>query len=229
VHTISPSRLVPEEEFAPVDDEIWLEIEPELSPTRIENPATRYGVWWHDFAQRIPWLDDPADWDAVFAVQQVTSPDKARSAREWRLLRQKINTISDFMIGWENGSPVVRTEMPFFWKMGNDRCLEGVIDLAFFDQISSEWLIVDWKTNRITPAKIEFLRAQYRPQLASYCQVVMQTTKHPVRAALYSTVTGEFAYYSASEIAEEWERLEDLPPERFLFESGTHSGEGQLF
>jgi ATP-dependent helicase/nuclease subunit A len=217
VRTISPSKFAAEEEVSPVrDDDAWIEVEPELRPLRIDNPATRYGVWWHDFMQRIPWLKDATAWDEVFAAHHPSSPDTARSVREWRLLRERVNELPDFITGWTN--PMVRTEMPFFWKMRDDRCLEGVVDLALFDPVASEWLIVDWKTNRIARDKIEMLRAQYRPQLAAYCQAVKETSGHEVRAALYSTAKGEFVRYEPKEMAAEWERLERLSPEKLFSE-----------
>jgi len=214
-----PSKLAAEEHFAPFDgDEVWLEVESELRPPRIDNPATRYGVWWHDFAQRIPWLKAPSSWDELFAAHHASSPDMARATREWRLLRERVRALPDFLTGWTNRTPVVRAEMPFFWKMRGDRCLEGVIDLAFFDPNAGEWLIIDWKTNRITRDKLEMLRTQYRPQLAAYSQVIRQTTGHEVRAVLYSTATGEFVRYEPLEMTAEWERLESLPSKNFFAE-----------
>jgi len=219
VRTVSPSKFAAEEEVSPVsDDDVWIEIEPELRPPRIDNPATRYGVWWHDFVQRIPWLKDTKAWDEIFAAHRASSPDMARSAREWRLLRKRVSELPDFVTDWTNRTPVVRAEMPFFWKMGDDRCLEGVVDLAFFDPVASEWLIVDWKTNRTARGKIEVLRAQYRPQLAAYCQAVKETTGHEVNAALYSTANGEFVRYEPKELAAEWGRLEKLPSEKLFAE-----------
>ena len=35
--------------------DLWNEVDPELRPLVQETPATRYGLWWHDFAQRLPW------------------------------------------------------------------------------------------------------------------------------------------------------------------------------
>jgi ATP-dependent exoDNAse (exonuclease V) beta subunit len=220
--TVSPSKFTAEENVSPAvaSDDAWIEIEPELRPPRIDNPATRYGVWWHDFVQRIPWLSDVTIWDEVFAAHRPSSPDLARAAREWRLLRERVTGYSDFVPAWATREPVVRTELPFFWKMRDDRCLEGVIDLAFFDPKESEWLIVDWKTNRVAPDKIDLLRAKYLPQLAAYCQVVKEMTEHEVRAALYSTDKGEFVRYERQELADEWKRLEQLPPEQLFNELG---------
>ena len=150
--------------------------------------------------QQIPWLREAAAWEEVFAAHHANSPDMARAAREWRLLRGRVAQISDFAPGWTNRTPVVRAEMPFFWKMRKDRCLEGIIDLAFFDPIARQWLIVDWKTNRIAGDKLEKLREKYLPQLAAYCQVVKETIGHEARAAIYSTATGEFVRYDPQKI-----------------------------
>jgi ATP-dependent exoDNAse (exonuclease V) beta subunit len=219
VRTVSPSKFAAEEGVGPiVSDDAWIEMEPELRPPRIGNPATRYGVWWHDFVQRVPWLSDVTIWDQVFAAHHANSPDLARSGREWRLLRERVAGLADFAPGWANRTPVVRVELPFFWKMRDDRCLEGVIDLAFFDPKESEWLIVDWKTNRVAPDKIDTLRTVYRSQLAAYCRAVEETTGHNVSAAIYSTATGEFVRYEPQELTDEWRRLEQLPAAKLFAE-----------
>jgi ATP-dependent helicase/nuclease subunit A len=219
VRTVSPSKFAAEERVSLVSqDEDWLEIEPELRPPRIDNPATRYGVWWHDFAQRIPWLKQPADWDEVFVAHHAGSPDRARSSREWQLLRERVRAVPDFAHGWTNRTPVIRAELPFFWKMRDDRSLEGVVDLALFDPGAAKWLIIDWKTNRIARDKLELLRALYLPQLAAYCQAIKVITAHEVCAALYSTATGEFVRYEAQEMVAEWERLEKEPSEKLFAE-----------
>jgi ATP-dependent exoDNAse (exonuclease V) beta subunit len=219
VRTMIPSKLASEEEVSAASaDEVWMEIEPELRPPRIDNPATRYGIWWHGFVQQIPWLREASAWDEVFAAHQARSPDMARAAREWQVLRKRVTGYSDFVPAWRTREPVVRTEMPFFWKMRGDRSLEGIIDLALFDPATTEWLIVDWKTNRVAQDKIDTLRAEYRPQLAAYCQVVKEITGHQVQAAVYSTATGEFIRYEPQEIADEWKRLEQEAPETQLTE-----------
>ncbi len=221
IRTVSPSKFAVEEEIGPVvSDDAWIEIEPELRPPRIDNPATRYGVWWHDLVEQVPWLEHSETWDEVFTAHHAESPDPARSAREWRLLRESMTTISDFGPSWACRTPLVRAEMPFFWKMRADRCLEGFIDLALFDQATNECLIVDWKTNRVARDKIDTLRVKYRPQLAAYCQVVKETTGHKVRAAIYSTANGKFVRYEPQEMATEWNRLEKLPPEELFPELG---------
>src|SRR5256714_3520515 len=76
VRTVSPSKFVPDEEVEPSESaEVWMEIEPELRPPRIDNPATRYGLWWHGFIQRVPWSVGTDGWQTVFEESLATSPD----------------------------------------------------------------------------------------------------------------------------------------------------------
>jgi ATP-dependent helicase/nuclease subunit A len=213
VHTVNPSKFAPEEEIVTGESaEAWMEIEPELRPPRIENPATRYGIWWHGFIQQIPWQHDAASWDEIFKAIHANSPDMARSAREWRLLRERISKLSDFPSHFANGASVVHAEMAFFWPMNENQCLEGIVDLAFYGADEKKWFILDWKTNRITCDKIDILRAHYRPQITAYWKAVTEMTPKAfgVEAGIYSTSTGEFVIYSHDELAAEWERLRDL-------------------
>ncbi len=208
IQTVSPSKFAPAEGMSPEERaEVWIELEPELRPPRIDSPATRYGVWWHQFVQQISWNDDATAWDKVFSATQGDSPDMARSAREWQLLRERISSVSVFPSHFTNGAPVVHVEMPFFWRMDEHRCLEGIVDLAFFDPGEKRWFILDWKTNRITRDRIEILRAHYRPQIAAYWKAVTEMTGALVDAGIYSTSTGEFVLYDRDELGDEWTQL----------------------
>ena len=105
-----------------------------------------------------------------------------------------------------------------FGEWIDQRCLEGIIDLALIRSVDGRWLILDWKTNRVAPDKIETLRAQYRPQLAAYRKVVNQMTGQEVAAAIYSTAQGQFLRYEAKELETEWTRLKALPAKELLQE-----------
>jgi ATP-dependent exoDNAse (exonuclease V) beta subunit len=204
IHTTNPSRFAPEEEVeAAKGVEAWSEIEPELRPTRIDNPATRYGLWWHQCAQEIPWQSRMDAWQAAFDKSVASSPEPARSGREWKQLGQFISEHRDFLAG------NIFVEMPFFWKMNTNQCLEGIIDLALFRPGEKEWFILDWKTNQIRPDEIDKLRAAYRPQIAAYWKAVTEMTNQQVGAAIFSTATGRLIIYDQTELANEWERLRD--------------------
>ncbi|MBO0695869.1 MAG: PD-(D/E)XK nuclease family protein, partial [Verrucomicrobia bacterium] len=212
VRTISPSKFAPEEEIAPSETaDVWLEIEPELRRLRVDSPATRYGVWWHELAQKIPWSLETDAWQDVFEESLAASPDPARSRREWTLLRKQISQLSDFPARFSNGKTIVHAEMPFFWQIDQWKCLEGIVDLALFQPSHGNWFILDWKTNRIEQGELEKLRAAYQPQIAAYWKAVAEMTNQAVGAAIYSTATGQFIAYDRDQLAAEWERVRDLP------------------
>jgi len=101
---------------------------------------------------------------------------------------------------------LIRQEMSFFWKV-NNKSLEGIVDLALFNQKASEVFILDWKTNRIATDKIDILRDLSRPQMAAYWQAIASLTNTRVNAAIYSTATGQLVIYDAEELTTEWQRL----------------------
>jgi ATP-dependent exoDNAse (exonuclease V) beta subunit len=94
--------------------------------------------------------------------------------------------------------------------MDENRSLEGIVDLAFFDPGEKKWFILDWKTNRVTRDRIEILRVHYRPQIAAYWKAVREMTGALINAGIYSTSTGEFVVYGHDELVAEWERLRNL-------------------
>ena len=210
VHTISPSKFTQEQEIEAAEStDVWIEIEPELRPPRIDSPATRYGIWWHEFAQKIPWGVESKAWQKVFEESLAASPNAARSKREWALLREQIAQVFDFPARFSDGA-ILHVEMPFFWRMAEATCLEGIIDVALFQPGEKRWFILDWKTNRIERDELNKLRTSYRPQIAAYWKAIAQMAKQPVRAAIYSTSTGQLLIYDEKELADEWERLRCL-------------------
>ena len=210
VRKVSPSGL-PTEEIS--TEETWRTVE--RTPA-LASPATRYGVWWHEFVQKVPWKEDAASWDVIFEAANSNSPDMARSAREWKLLRETVSSISAFGLG--NGSTVVRPEMPFFWRMDEGTCLEGIVDLALFEPSTNRWLILDWKTNKILPEKAGRLREEYKSQMAAYWRAVTEMTGMAADAGLFSTHTGIFVKLAPEELEREWARLAKLPPKRLVAE-----------
>src|SRR5216117_108424 len=206
LETVTPSQFAPEEELSRSPSvEEWIELEPELRPPRMDNPAKRYGVWWHDFAEQIDWRSEPKKWSETFARNLAASPDVARSKREWQLLQSHIES-ADGLGRVLREADFLCQEMPFFWRV-NSKCLEGIVDLASLSQNANRAFILDWKTNRIAIDKIDILRELYRPQMAAYWQAISNLTDARVSAAIYSTATGRVAMYDNDELGEEWRRL----------------------
>ena len=216
IHTLNPSGLSMDER-PPVESgaDIWTEANGGLKPPVVANPATRYGFWWHDFIQQIPWNVGASSWERIFEANRQTSPDMARSTREWRLLRDHVSSSSDFRRRFTDRQFLMHPEMSFYWRMTESTCLEGIVDLALFGPTARKWLILDWKTNRVPLEQLDILRAQYRPQIAAYWKAVSEMTGMEVDAAIYSTPTATFLLYDTEELAPEWERLTTLLPEGF--------------
>ena len=143
------------------------------------SPALRYGVWWHAFAQRLPWNSEMNSWEKIFEASKSLSPEPARSQREWEMLRTHLADASNFRHSFANA--LVHQEMPFLWRIDETKCLEGIVDLALFDGAAGKGLILDWKTNRTAPKKIDNLRDKYRPQIASYWRAMGATSGSPAK------------------------------------------------
>ena len=102
--------------------------------------------------------------------------------------------------------------------MDEQKCLEGLIDVALYRPDEKKWFVLDWKTNRVERDGLESLRLEYRPQIAAYWKAVTEMTKRPVSAGIYSTATGELIVYRENELAQEWERLSHLPADDLVSE-----------
>ena len=72
-------------------------------------------------------------------------------------------------------------------------------------------LLLDWKTNDVSPTDVEIFRETYRPQLAAYWKAVTEITRFEVKAGLFSTALGQLLLYSAAELQKEWCRLQQPP------------------
>ena len=209
VRKLTPSRMASDGEptLAMTGADVWKETDPELRPLTVDGAAKRYGIWWHEFAQRIPWKGNEAARESVFQQFQSQSPDPARSLREWKLLREQCENVDGLPQKLLRESALWRTELPFLWPVDEATSVEGIVDLAVFEKDRKSAFIIDWKTNRIDPEDSNELRTRYLPQMAAYWQAMTRLTDLSVEAAIYSTSTGQFLLYETTELAREWERL----------------------
>jgi ATP-dependent exoDNAse (exonuclease V) beta subunit len=172
------------------------EAEPEIAAEREEpspdNPAIRYGTWWHETMETLPWTQPPAAWDAHLQAAVLTSPQPERSQREWEILRA-----SDFARWLATPGRIIQRELPFLRPMG-ERCVEGVIDLAVFSPAEGRWRVIDWKTNR---TDVDNLLTIYRGQVQAYVDAMQALLGAPVEGGLYLTATGELTLLAADETA----------------------------
>ena len=216
VHTLNPSGFSTEEErLAATGVDIWGETGGASKPPVLATPARRYGLWWHHFIQQIPWNADVGSWEQIFGANRPLSPDMARSSREWKILRDYFSGSADFRRQFTDRQFLAHPEMPFYWRMNENKCLEGVVDLALFDPAGRKWLILDWKTDRVPPEKMNILSGRYRSQIAAYWKAISEMTGMKVEAAIYSTPTAKLVIYGQDDLAREWARLKTLPLDQF--------------
>lgn len=200
VRKITPSAL---------DPEIAAEIQTRWRP---DNLATLYGSWWHRIFERLDWKSGIDAAQNLFDEQLSASPDAKSAVKDWQASRD--NLFNNLMIASFLKSDQTRfhREYPFSWRRNDRSVLEGFIDLLMIDAKNGRGLLVDWKTNRISPADEEQFRSRYRPQLTAYWKAISAITQLQVEAALFSTALGCLLPYRSDELQDEWQRLEKLPP-----------------
>jgi ATP-dependent helicase/nuclease subunit A len=69
--------------------------------------------------------------------------------------------------------------------------LQGVIDLVFEED--GGWVLIDYKSDTVTPENRAALEAFYAPQIAHYRRYWERLTGRPTRAGLFFLATGELA------------------------------------
>ena len=84
---------------------------PRLS-SRLDNPATLYGRWWHQLLQQLQWKEEGA-WDAMFQAALEHAPDRERAEKEWKLFRAHISGNEDFRKRFAADELLTRTEFRF--------------------------------------------------------------------------------------------------------------------
>ena len=214
VRKITPSALDPE---VPADVR---------TRSRLDTLATLYGRWWHKFFQRLDWKGGIDSAQKLFEKELPISPDAKAAVKDWNATRRNLfsdATIARFLASDET---LFHAEFPFSWRRNNRSVLEGLIDSIMIDRKAGRCLLLDWKTNDVSPSDVEIFRETYRPQLAAYWKAVTEITGLEVEAGLFSTALGRLLLYSAEELQMEWRRLEQLPPAQLENEIRPDSADG---
>ncbi len=181
VRKLNPSGL-PSEESAALEEIRYAA--PDLP--RSSSPALQYGLWWHQFIQQIRWNADADSWNRVFDEQKRISPDPARSLREWKLLRAHLSGADNFRIAFSEND-LSHSEMPFFWRVDNNRCL---VEAAIYSTAAGA--LVRYKTDELAR---EWSRLEKLPPDQFNVEVTITPTATPLVASSKS-VQLEFAAVS---------------------------------
>jgi ATP-dependent exoDNAse (exonuclease V) beta subunit len=156
-------------------------------PERAGGPGVRYGTWWHEFVETLPWDLPRHFWQKRFDEARRSAPDVARAEREWARF------LDSALAAWlERPGRLVQVEVPFLWPREPRVCFEGVIDMAVFAPDEARWHVIDWKTNRVGPAGPAGVAEIYREQVRAYVAALRAVLAAEVRGSLYLTQTGEW-------------------------------------
>jgi len=199
VRKITPSAL---------DSEVPADVR---TRSRLDTLATLYGRWWHKFFQRLDWKGGIDSAQKLFEKELLISPDAKAAVKDWNATHRNLfsdDTIARFLASDET---LFHAEFPFSWRRNDRSVLEGLIDSIMINRKAGRCLLLDWKTNDVSPSDVENFRETYRPQLAAYWKAVTEIAGLEVEAGLFSTALGSLLLYSAEELQTEWCRLEQLP------------------
>jgi ATP-dependent exoDNAse (exonuclease V) beta subunit len=181
---------------------------PAPSPARLApSPGALHGIWWHSFVEQLDWCSTPESWASIFERHHANAPDPALAQAEWTRLLAQLTSKTEIARALRGADCIAHAELPFMWRMSDDECLEGIIDLAVFNPARGTWLILDWKTNRARPDELKSLQAHYEPQLAAYWQALTQMTGGEVEAGIFSTDAGVWLPYGRERLSAVWASL----------------------
>src|SRR5437773_4284015 len=180
--------------------------------SRLDNLATLYGRWWHKFFESLDWKGGIDSAQKLFEKQLPSCPGAKSATKDWNVTRENLFSDSCIARFLASGETQFHREFPFSWRRNDRSVLEGLIDSLMIDRKAGRCLLVDWKTNSVSLGETKSFRSRYRPQLAAYWKAVSEITHFDVEAGLFSTALGCLLLYTADELQEEWNRLEQLPP-----------------
>ncbi len=179
--------------------------------SRPDNLATLYGRWWHKFFERLDWKGGIDSAQKLFERQLPSCPEAKSATKDWDVTRQNLFSDAGIARFLASAETQFHREFPFSWRRNDRGVLEGLIDSLMIDCKAGRCLLLDWKTNSVSLGETESFRSHYRPQLAAYWKAVSEITHFDVEAGLFSTALGRLLLYTADELQEEWNRLEQLP------------------
>src|SRR6266478_1189640 len=179
--------------------------------SRLDNLATLSGRWWHKFFERLDWKGGIDSAQKLFEKQLPSCPEAKSATKDWDVTRQNLFSDAGIARFLASAETQFHREFPFSWRRNDRGVLEGLIDSLMIDCKAGRCLLLDWKTNSVSLGETESFRSHYRPQLAAYWKAVSEITHFGVEAGLFSTALGRLLLYTADELQEEWNRLEQLP------------------
>src|SRR6267142_2487167 len=163
VRKITPSAL---------DPEVTAEVR---TRSRLDNLATLYGRWWHKFFERLDWKGGIDSAQKLFEKQLPMSPDAKAAAKDWNSTRRNLFSDASIARFLASNETLFHAEFPFSWRRNDRSVLEGLIDSIMINRKAGRCLLLDWKTNDVSPSDVEIFRETYRLQVAAYWKGVSES------------------------------------------------------
>src|SRR6267142_1380197 len=163
VRKITPSAL---------DPEVTAEVR---TRSRLDNLATLYGRWWHKFFERLDWKGGIDSAQKLFEKQLPMSPDAKATVKDWNATRRNLFSDASIARFLASDETLFHAEFPFSWRRNDRSVLEGLIDSIMINRKAGRCLLLDWKTNDVSPSDVEIFRETYRLQVAAYWKGVSES------------------------------------------------------
>ena len=135
-HRLIKATAIPQNTKAALDFD-------DLEPPK-QDSALRYGLWWHSLMQALPWPQGPHGWQKMLDARVAEAPDPRRIQHEWELFLK-----SELFQCLQASNLIFHPELAFAVPWETSACLEGSIALAVWNLNTHNWLLVDWKTDRL--------------------------------------------------------------------------------
>jgi ATP-dependent helicase/nuclease subunit A len=155
--------------------------EPRTAATGAEaTHAAAFGTLVHRLFELADFTDTKtlAKLAAVEARGAGLSEDDAKQAAEITAEALKLPLFQDRILP----SSEIHREVPFTVQL-EDSLAEGAVDLLFLED--GEWVIVDFKTDRVTPSEAEAKVLKYKPQAAIYATAMQAALGARVKEVIF--------------------------------------------
>src|SRR5436309_2124403 len=146
VRKITPSAL---------DSEVPAEVR---TRSRLDNLATLYGRWWHEFFERLDWKSGIDSAQKLFEKELPISPDAKAAVKDWNSTRRNLFNDASIARFLASDETLFHAEFPFSWRRNDRSVLEGLIDSIMINRKAGRCLLLDWKTNDVSSSDAEIFR-----------------------------------------------------------------------
>ena len=165
------------------------------------------------FFNNCKWRDGLVGADRLFQTCHAEAPDPERAAKEWKRVREGLFA-SETARRFAAITAQTHAEFPFSWSVNQDFALEGVIDFLLIEEKETRALLIDWKTNNISSGERRSCACVTVRSWPPIGKPSARSRAWRLSAGSVLDCARSMLLYETEELAAEWKRLEQLPPDR---------------